>query len=596
MTKHYYILLLLLATCLQLNAQREELTVNLGWGVSYDSPSSVEPPVGVNIPGNWGDVKLTDFSFSAAEYPMYRIVLGKAVEQDGTVQIMVRNAAEAEEYGGHYYPVNAGQTVIEGEFDLGSFKGGDLVVTEFALQNMTGATVTVEIEDVVLISEYGDEVHTKLMATGWNPATFIIPGAPLKFTFQYATAGYWSGTVDEGTVHRFFINCTDTIADNFQIKITEVADDGTDTTYYKQMYMPEGSKTYAFDVARTYKEVSIQYYGTALPGAIGIESVQREVIADYPGESLPLEGGWGASRYIHEPVAPPVTVSIPGNWGDVKLADFSFSSAEYPMYKLVLDKPMEQDGIVQIMVRNAAEAEEYGGHYYPVNAGQTEIEGEFELDQFKDGDIVITEFALQNMTGAAVKVDIKDVILYGEYGQEVHPNLKATGWNPATFIAKEGPFGFSFPYASLGNWSGTVDEGTRHRITVYATDTIPADFQFTITERISAEETATRYVAIEPEPGSRAFSIDLDKDYTSVSILYCGQAGTAWFGIDKVMREVISDGGTGIADNMAAGDEVVERKYYSLSGALLDRPERGVNIVKETLPDGTTRTRKVITR
>ena len=61
----------------------------------------------MSLPGNWGDVKLWGEPFNINDYPRYRIELGVAPEA-GTLQMFVRNAAQAKDYSGHYYPFEAG--------------------------------------------------------------------------------------------------------------------------------------------------------------------------------------------------------------------------------------------------------------------------------------------------------------------------------------------------------------------------------------------------------------------------------------------------------------------------------------------------------
>ena len=286
-------------------------------------------------------------------------------------------------------------------------------------------------------------------------------------------------------------------------------------------------------------------------------------------------------------------MSLPGNWGDVKLWGEPFNINDYPRYRIELGQAPGADGRIQMFLRNQAQADAYGGHYYPFAGDQTVLEGTFNPADLEN-DLTVVQFALQNMTGSSVTTVVNDVVLYTPDGEEKHTaGLVANGWNPATIIpfgsgpVYQGTVNFTQQYAYVGPYSGTVDTGTYHHYTFYTDAPIPDNFQMVTV--IGEDVQTTPVVATDNE-----YSFDVFNDYSFLALQYIGEAdGNVHF--NRITREVLAIDPTTI-ENMDADTsaKVIVTQVYSLSGQPTGHLTRGINILRETLSNGTVRTRKVI--
>lgn len=138
----------------------------------------------------------------------------------------------------------------------------------------------------------------------------------------------------------------------------------------------------------------------------------------------------------------PARVTLPGNWGDVKIWKTSFDASTYPGFKIVM-KHRPNAGEVQLFYRNAAQAAAYSGTYLTWEPGDEDMSvlsedgrvlmGYFDPEKL-EGDNVITEFAIQNRTGNTVEVIIEAVYLLDENENEIPTEgLYSSGWNGGTF-------------------------------------------------------------------------------------------------------------------------------------------------------------------
>ena len=66
---------------------------------------------------------------------------------------------------------------------------------------------------------------------------------------------------------------------------------------------------------------------------------------------------------------------------------------------------------------------------------------------------------------------------------------------------------------------------------------------------------------------------------------------------DRISREVLAIDPTAIEQPFSGSmASVVSTRFFNLSGQSLDQLTKGINIVRETLSNGTTRTRKVVVK
>ena len=247
-----------------------------------------------------------------------------------------------------------------------------------------------------------------------------------------------------------------------------------------------------------------------------------------------------------------------------------------------------------MFVRNKAQADVYGGHYYPFAADQTVLEGTFNPADLED-DPVVTQFALQNMTGETVKTTVNDVVLYTPDNTAVHTSgLVANGWNPATITpfgsepVYQGTVDFTQQYAYVGPYSGDVAVGTYHHYTFHTTETIPGEFQMVT---VIGEDVQTTPV----EAIDNIYAFDVFDNYSFLALQYTGTT-SASIHFDRITREVLEIDPTPINEHERSVADVVSTRLYNMSGQPIDRLMKGVNIVRETFGDGTSRTRKVVVR
>ena len=437
--------------------------------------------------------------------------------------------------------------------------------------------------------------------TGEAAADGNIYSGTVNFRGQWGEVGgkAWGADVTEGTKHVITVRCAQPIPEGLQWKLG-----------YKDEYGENLGETYPaieingneskITLEQSYWYLAVQRYSSSAIDPIEILSATRDVyLTNFTpsSEDLQVLVDYGAEIEGHEtsPNGLPATVSIPGNWGDVKLWGEAFDINEYPRYRIELEQAPGSDGLLQMFVRNQAQADAYGGHYYPFAADQTVMEGAFNPDDLGD-DPVVVQFALQNMTGNTVETVVKDVTLYKTDNSPVATSgLVANGWNPATIVpfgsepVYEGTVDFTQQYAYVGPYSGTVDMGTFHRFTFYTDAPIPADFQMITVIGEDAQTTAV-------EATGNEYSFDVYDDYTFLALQYIGE-GTPAIHFNRITREIceIDPTLTEITDmESTAAIEVLKVQIYNLSGQVQSHLQKGVNIVRETLSNGKVRTRKIM--
>ena len=437
--------------------------------------------------------------------------------------------------------------------------------------------------------------------TGEAAADGNIYSGTVNFRGQWGEVGgkAWGADVTEGTKHVITVRCAQPIPEGLQWKLG-----------YKGEYGEHLGETYPaieingneckITLEQSYWYLAVQRYSSSAIDPIEILSATRDVyLTNFTpsSEDLQVLVDYGAQIEGHEtsPNGLPATVSIPGNWGDVKLWGEAFDINEYPRYRIELEQAPGSDGLLQMFVRNQAQAEAYGGHYYPFAADQTVMEGAFNPDDLGD-DPVVVQFALQNMTGNTVETVVKDVTLYKTDNSPVATSgLVANGWNPATIVpfgsepVYEGTVDFTQQYAYVGPYSGTVDMGTFHRFTFYTDAPIPAEFQMITVIGEDAQTTAV-------EATGNEYSFDVYDDYTFLALQYIGE-GTPAIHFNRITREIceIDPTLTEITDmESTAAMEVLKVQIYNLSGQVQSHLQKGVNIVRETLSNGKVRTRKIM--
>ena len=424
----------------------------------------------------------------------------------------------------------------------------------------------------------------------------------VNFTGQWGEVGgrVWGADVTEGTKHVITVRLAHPVPQGIQWKLG----------YKDEFGEPEGETYPQIEAAgndiritltQSYWYLAVQRMSSSAIDPMEIVSVTRDVyLTEFSAtsEDLQLLVDYGAEIEGHQtsPNGLPAQVSIPGNWGDVKLWGEPFNINDYPRYRIELAEAPGADGLLQMFLRNQAQADVYGGHYYPFAADQTVLEGAFNPADLEE-DPVVVQFALQNMTGNTVNTTVKDVVLYTADGTAVPTSgLVSSGWNPATITpfgsepVYQGTVNFTQQYAYVGPYSGEVEKGTYHHFTFYTDAPIPADFQMTT---VIGEDVQTTPVMAD----GNEFSFNVFDDYTFLALQYIGE-GTPSIHFNRVTREVLEIDPTAVeplnADDMTA--RVVHTQIYNLAGQPVSHYAKGVNLIRETLDNGRVRTRKVMFR
>jgi hypothetical protein len=436
----------------------------------------------------------------------------------------------------------------------------------------------------------------------------------VNFSGQWGEVGgkIWGSDVTEGTRHVITVTTSNPIPEGLQWKIgyKDIYGEPAAEQYYP---IEAGGTEIQFELTQSHWYAAVQRKSNTSISPLEIVSVKRDVyLTDFTPteEDLAIKVGSGAEIEGHVVSANglPATVALPGNWGDVKLWKEPFSITDYPRYRVELGVEPE-DRQVQIFIRNAAQAAEYGGHYYEFAAGQTVMEGEFKESDLGD-DLVVTQFALQNMTSNTVETIVKDVTLYTPDGTPVPTKgLKADGWNPARVTEAgsepvyEGTVNFTKQYAYVGPYSGTPEEGTFHRYTFFTDAPIPADFQTVIVLKDNSETIITPVASgnngeAQAKPVSAStyeYHVDILKPYTFFALQYKNEE-QASISVNKIKREVLAIDPTGIVapetDNGMANVE--RRQIFTTSGQAVQQMRQGIYLLRETRADGKVTTRKVM--
>ncbi len=423
----------------------------------------------------------------------------------------------------------------------------------------------------------------------------------VNFNGQWGEVGgkSWGSDVTEGTKHVITVHTANPIPEGLQWKLG-----------YKDEYGEPIGETYpaievngnniSITLTQSYWYLAVQRMSSTGIDPLEILSVTRDVyLTEFTpsSEDLDIKVDHGAQIEGKQTSVNglPATVSLPGNWGDVKLWGEPFSINDYTRYRIELGRTPGAENRLQMFIRNQAQADAYGGHYYPFAADQTVLEGTFNPEDL-EGDPIVVQFALQNMTNEQVQTIVNDVVLYTADGEEKHTSgLVANGWNPATIIpfgsepVYQGTVNFTQQYAYVGPYSGNVATGTYHHYTFYTNEPIPEGFQ--IVTVIGEDAQTTPIVATNNE-----FSFDVFNDYSFLALQYTGEA-TPSIHFNRITRQVLEIDPTSI-ENMVADErvQVVNTQVYTIAGQPADHVSKGVNIIRETFSDGSVRTRKIMVR
>ena len=636
-------LFLLLAAALCTAGQAvaaEELTLGslAGWGWSKKTVSTVEVPqlpAAVTLPGQYGEISITE-SFDATQIAKFKATFGEPLAA-GKVQISVRNQAQTSSYQNQYIHLEGGITEYEGTIDL-SMLGDDTQVVAFAFMNDGNQDdVTLTLNNFVFTRTDGTEWRPQWKGSGWPTGSLTplteAPGGEQKevyeFTSRYAEVGVdFGGTVAIGEDQHFIrLVSSEPLPEGFQWKVYWA--DGSNG--YPSWVL--GGNSTSVELTQDYTGISIQHTASTtstLPGDIKLFREIRYSNGAISREQLPIKVGSNGTAVIIDPNPAaevgenglPAKVVLSSQWQDIKLWKTDFDVTEYPAYKIVLREPLADPADIQMFYRTESHGSQ-GAVYVPwetdedmmveISEDGRVMSGEFDIDAL-EGDNVVLRFALQNRTGNNVGMIIEGVYLINEDEEEIPTEgLVADGWNAGTILPVGGSYDddgniwdaiveFNAANDYLGTYSGTVEEGTYHKVTFYTEEPMPEGVAAMVMNiGLNWDTWEWTFDPVENEQegyGTTALTVTIPSSYNSLYVGYYGDESLLPLRVrfTKIVREVFEkEIPTAIEGTQGdATAKVVRVEFFNAAGAKLAQPTKGMTIVRETLSDGTMRSKKVM--
>lgn len=572
----------------QANAQQygQELELGsiAGWGwsaktITISDQEIPQLPAAVNLPGQYGEISVTE-AFDATEIKSFKFEFAEPIEA-GKAQISIRNQAQTSTYQNQYIHLEEGTQTYEGTIDLEQL-GEDTNVVAFAFMNDGNQdAVTFTLNSFVFIKNDGTEWIPTWKGSGWptgslTPLTEVEGGVSkdvYEFTYQYGEIGVDFGeaqVIEADKPHVITLVSSEAIpAGEFQWKIYN--EDGTnsyvafniDPENIVTLEMPANYTGFSIQhVASTdsYLPQDIKLYRLIVGGPLAIERLPitvgsngtAEIIDPNPGEE---QGANGL----------PIGVNLPGSWGSMGLWNEPFNAAEYPMFKVVLrERPENVQFFYRTHVPDAEGGSTESTVYVPwetselceVSEDGCTLTGEFDIDAL--GDVNVEAIALQNTGGSAVKVVLMQVYLMNEDEEWIEtPGLGSSIslWNSGSTYAVGGSYDadgniwdaivkFNASGDYLGTYSGTVEEGTYHKVTFYTEEPLPDGF-VPFVMNIGLDWNTWQWTfenlpyTIEGQ-GTNALSVKMPLSYNSLYLAYYGpeESLPCQTRFTKVVREV----------------------------------------------------------
>ena len=343
---------------------------------------------------------------------------------------------------------------------------------------------------------------------------------------------------------------------------------------------------------------------TLLGGLMAFSSVAQELESS---ENLPVKTDFGAvlinpdgSDFTSYP-ATMTLGTIDGDetgsqWCDVALWLTPFSIADYPVFRVKLQRGYPTDGVVQLFARNHYSAVNYGGPYIPFKANQTELEGEFaefDTNGYFDDDPVCVWFAMQYTQKGKEQLRVESVTLIDEDGEEfTSRNIRNDSWRPSPdWIEPDSVYSADVRFdqrGTIGCYKSNVSRRRAHYFTYKFAEPLPAGFKFKVMLTIDYDFDVYTYDV--PAGVTEWKSPAITEDYRCAYMEYKGSYPTTVH-VDGIVREIFNTSGV---EKIYSDDDVRCRKYYRADGTEIGGLEKGVNILREFMTDGYVRISKVI--
>lgn len=318
---------------------------------------------------------------------------------------------------------------------------------------------------------------------------------------------------------------------------------------------------------------------------------QLPLTADLGGGVLNADGSYRTSF--------PATLTMEGQWSDVKLWNTPFSVEDYPAYRVKLRYGFETGGVVQLFARNAAQANNFGGPYMPYAASDNIRADRFEdIDPegyFKD-DPVCVWFALQYTQKESVRVTIEEAALIDVDGNEViSRNIRNDSWKPSPdWVVPEPVYSGDVKFTSRGTvgfYTAPLEWEEGHVYKFHTSEPMPAGFMFVYVLNDGDYTTIVEDI----DAGTKDYvAPPITEEYLYAYLSYEGECPkTVHF--TGIEREIVDmyDYDAAVKGTLAQLG-IVQREYIGADGRPHNGLNRGVNIIRDRMADGTIRVKKVM--
>lgn len=309
------------------------------------------------------------------------------------------------------------------------------------------------------------------------------------------------------------------------------------------------------------------------------------------------DGGWNATNEYEDGI---LTITLTGGYG---AGGCHFATPQdWSSYRsLTIVVESHNGGWGQVIINDGISAED-GGKSATVSLGQATEKTRliFDLSSL-DADLTknVANLCLQS---AAVGNVIKVSEIYltkaaiGEYDADgVELSINEYGAIPASeFEGFSGDAKVVFTYETTGNTltadgeSSVVNWGCGNLTSFTNADDKSLKIRDIVVESIG-EHSFAYYLS------DISFALEYEGQYGKGLMWNFWKQGQAENTRISVKVYELQSTSTPVAEN-ASDAEVVATEYYSVAGVTSVTPQKGINIIKDTLSDGTVRTRKVIVK
>lgn len=620
-------LTLLFAAMLGLAGQasaQQELELTPTWNCSkqtivVNDPSAPQLPATVTLQGNYAFITVTE-NFSSAEYTHYKFVFGEAIASSALAATCKGDDFRTS--------IEEGATEFSGEFSK------EATITRFGIQNTGSDAVTFILNDFILYNADGTEWHPTLKtAFSWTESgagTIASEGGEESEVWSFNQWGALGYTFpeqivpEEGDVHRFVVTSSQPFPAGFQFKVVRGSNDG-DAIYPVQFTEGETTATLELSTENIHKTEGdgIDYFNAVqiqamqnsltLPADIKMTYEVKYANGMLTRETLPIKVGTYSSANIIDPYPSmeqgenglPIRVSFSSQWQDIKLWKDTFNVTEYPACRIVLDsRPAE--GELQFFYRTDTHGSS-GGIYIStederLTVTETEegvvYEFDFDVDAL-EGDNDVLRLALQHRTSNAVSTIIKNVYLMNEDEEWLETEgLTNDSWNAATLLPVGGSYDeegniydafvkFNASGDYIGSYSGTVEDGTYHKVKFYTEEPLPEGFSAICQNVIfdwSTWQTTIEEVPFDTEgTEGNVLVVNIPASHNNLYVRYSGEELPLTVRFTKIVREVYEgeyEVVTGIQE-MTANSEATPKtnQIFDLNGRRVAQPQKGLYII-----------------